>query len=129
MSEVLDLRQELETLLSDLLGTYTYPDGATTPAINVGFKVPEGVTATGLEVVISPEPSSQPMAMQGDKGVYREWLVVLRQWDDADVDSLRLAVERMIARWPEMTAPVVVPATYETLAQARVSVPQRVQVK
>lgn len=126
MSAVKDLRDELIRLLGDLLGQYTYPDNTTTPAINVGHEVPEGVKVEGLEAVIAPEPGVDPMPMQGDQAVKREWTVILRQWDDRDENTLREAVERAVARWPTMVSPIVIPATYETKAQARLSIPQRV---
>ena len=44
MASVLDIRNQIETLLVDQLGTYTLGNGATTPAISVreqGEPLPE----------------------------------------------------------------------------------------
>ena len=127
MSAVRDLRDKLINLIGDLLGTYTFVDSTTAPAIWVGAKVPEGTTVSGLEVVIAPDPEIDPMPMQVDRVVRRGWQVIIKQHDDNDVVTLHEATERLVAHWPEMGRPVVIPATYETLAQARLRIPQHVR--
>lgn len=55
-----ELREAVQAALRDAdvtLGTYRYPGGQTTPALYVGDP-PEGVTVTGLEVLIPATPES-----------------------------------------------------------------------
>ncbi|MBD3883849.1 hypothetical protein IFO70_18980 [Phormidium tenue FACHB-886] len=67
MIDVLELRNALETALVDELGTYTFPTGATTPAIAVdmgnGQYPPAGVKPEGLEcvIVVSPKVQTEPL--------------------------------------------------------------------
>ena len=56
----LQLREAVEAALRDgdvTPGTYTWPNGAQTPALYTGDP-PEGVTVTGLEVLIPATPDS-----------------------------------------------------------------------
>ena len=83
---VLELRTELATLLSASLGTYTLPNGATTPAIAVrssGEALSAGTTVTGLEVVVIRDPDLTPIPQYTDSGALRAWTVYLVDWSDA----------------------------------------------
>lgn len=92
----LELRQQIETALAGLLGTYKLPNGAVTPAIAVlkSYDVypPEGTTITGLEVVIL-YPTASPAATFESYKVQQEWTVYLKQWDRKK--SLHEAVARL----------------------------------
>jgi hypothetical protein len=83
---VLELRTELATLLSASLGTYTLPNGSTTPAIAVrssGQALSAGTTVTGLEVVVIRDPDLTPIPQYSDSGALRAWTVYLVDWSDA----------------------------------------------
>lgn len=83
---VLELRTELASLLSASLGTYTLPNGSTTPAIAVrssGQALSAGTTVTGLEVVIIRDPDLTPIPQYADAGALRAWTVFLVDWSDA----------------------------------------------
>lgn len=83
---VLELRTELASLLSASLGTYTLPNGSTTPAIAVrssGQALSAGTTVTGLEVVIIRDPDLTPIPQYADSGALRSWTVFLVDWSDA----------------------------------------------
>ena len=83
---ILELRNELATLLAAELGTYTLPNGATTPAIAVrssGETLPADTTCTGLEVVIIRDPDLTPIPQYTEAGALRTWTVFLIDWSDA----------------------------------------------
>ena len=83
---VLELRTELASLLSASLGTYTLPNGATTPAIAVrssGDSLSAGTSVTGLEVVIIRDPNLTPIPQYAESGALRTWTVFLIDWSDA----------------------------------------------
>ncbi len=83
---LLELRTELASLLSASLGTYTLPNGDTTPAISVrssGEALPTGTTVTGLEVVLIRDPDLTPIPQYTDSGALRSWTVFLIDWSDA----------------------------------------------
>jgi hypothetical protein len=83
---LLELRTELASLLSASLGTYTLPNGATTPAISVrssGEALPTGTSVTGLEVVLIRDPDLTPIPQYTDAGALRSWTVFLIDWSDA----------------------------------------------
>ena len=83
---VLELRTELASLLSASLGTYTLPNGATTPAIAVrssGDSLSAGTSVTGLEVVIIRDPNLTPIPQYAESGALRTWTVFLVDWSDA----------------------------------------------
>jgi hypothetical protein len=83
---LLELRTELASLLSASLGTYTLPNGATTPAISVrssGEALPTGTSVTGLEVVLIRDPDLTPIPQYTDSGALRSWTVFLIDWSDA----------------------------------------------
>ena len=80
------LRDNLRTALSADLGTYTYQDGSTTPAIyldegNMQYPLP-GTKVTGLEclVVMHPEVSITPVVGGADRETMSA-AVILKQWD------------------------------------------------
>ena len=83
---LLELRNELATLLSSALGTYTLPNGDTTPAIEVrssGEALPSSTKVEGLEVVIIRDPDLTPITQYTDSPSIRTWTVFLVDWSDA----------------------------------------------
>jgi hypothetical protein len=80
---ILQLRAEIEDLLTDELGVYTLPNGETTPAISVradGEALPAGTTAEGLEVVIIRDPDLTPILQYSEAGTLKRWIIFLVVW-------------------------------------------------
>ena len=115
-----DLRNELLTLLSDLLGTYT--GGAQTqPAINVGAASPKGYTIQGgLEVVIYPTPEMKLHREFSEGGITRMWRVVLKAWGAVDLVE---PTERILKAYPDAPEPQPVPETDISIGQITVFIP------
>lgn len=121
---LLELRNELETLLAAELGTYTLPNDATTPAISVrssGENLPTGTTATGLEVVIIRDPDLTPIPQYSDAGALRTWTIFLVDWSDA-VDLEPIGAYLIEAFPGTQTSTVAVPRTGGPQNQLRVSI-------
>ena len=103
LMELLQLRSTLEYALADLLGTYTYPGGATSPAFSVrtdGSDLPAGLQVTGLEVVLDATP--RPLVVQatytaGQSAVLQGYSLALYQWSGL---NLRPAQYRVAQLWP-----------------------------
>lgn len=96
------LQQRLIDALGPLLGTYTSLSGETTPAIVIDDtgNSPQGMSASGLEVVIQPEASASVTAMLGSNKIAAETTVLLKQWDLSDTtiaatEALLLAIDEI----------------------------------
>ena len=84
MASVLDIRNQIETLLVAQLGTYTLGNGYVTPAISVrgqGEPVPGNTKVSGVEVVIIKEPSLRPVSAYNNQKAFSQWNVELLDWD------------------------------------------------
>lgn len=83
MINVLTLRSEIADLLTGQIGTYTFKNGLSTPAIRVEpSHYPEEPKVSGLEVVISVESSLQVSPrLFNDRLVEAVSTVTLKQWD------------------------------------------------
>lgn len=80
---ILQLRTEIQSLLTAELGSYTLPNGETTPAISVrsgGETLAAGTTADGLEAVIIRDPDLIPLLQYSDADTLRRWVVYLVVW-------------------------------------------------
>jgi hypothetical protein len=121
---VLELRTELASLLSASLGTYTLPNGSTTPAIAVrssGESLPAGTTVTGLEVVIIRDPNLTPIPQYAEPGALRTWTVFLVDWSDA-VDLEPIAAYIIEAYAGTAVSPVAVPKGTGPQNQMRITI-------
>ena len=81
---ILQLRSEIEDLLTAELGVYTLPNGETTPAISVraeGEALPAGMTADGLEAVIIRDPEPTAILQYSEASILRRWVVYLVVWN------------------------------------------------
>lgn len=82
--ELLELREALETLLIDQLGTYRLSNGIYTPAVSVravGQSMIPGTTVTGMEMVIVRDPVLDPIIQYKFPEAFRTWTVYLVDWD------------------------------------------------
>lgn len=102
---LLSLRTELETTLTDVLGTYTLANGATTPAISVraaGDSLPAGTSVAGLECVILRDPEVIPIRQYSKEQAFNRWTIYLVDWDGNA--SLQSIAGRLIWAYPNSNA-------------------------
>lgn len=102
MTDLAALRAEIITVLGENLGTYTFSEGQTTPAIGIddgSDPFVEQPDRTGLEVIIQPDQDLElePM-LAGDKRLNASVYIVLKQWDIAD--TTKAARELLIKSLP-----------------------------
>jgi hypothetical protein len=102
---IAQLRDTIVNLLSaspNLIGSYTFPNGTTIPAIYVvGQKsVPTEWKATGLEVTIRQYPELLPEAGVGIVSVLQQWEVMVVQYNP-DGKEIATAMDRMVRRFPD----------------------------
>lgn len=84
--DVLTLRDELASLLTASLGTYTLSNGATTPAVSVravGRPMTPGTTVSGLELIVQRDPKPISIVQYRLPTAFAEWTLYLVQWGDA----------------------------------------------
>lgn len=88
MIDYLAIRQALETALASELGTYTFPEGQTTPAMAVVVgrnNYPQSATPSGLECVIVVDLGVGIRNLLNNS-YEKTWRadIVLKQWDTSD---------------------------------------------
>ena len=91
------LREVIESALGDELGTYTFENGLSAPAIayapNLSDYPPANTVVAGLEVVIlPPSPAISPL-LQG-YAVENQWFLYLKQWSPSKTP--RPALHRLL---------------------------------
>lgn len=125
MLDVRSLRTQIESALSDLLGTYTFVNGRTTPAFGVikGNEVypPDGTTIKGLEAILF-YPALDPMATLTGYRVKQKWTLHLKQWERGK--SVNPACDRILAN-SEILVEQIIPMP----AQERLGIPEGAQIK
>ena len=102
---IAQLRDTIVNLLSaspNLIGSYTFPNGTTIPAVYVvGQKsVPTEWKVTGLEVTIRQYPELLPAAGVGIVSVLQQWEVMVVQYNP-DGKEIASAMDRMVRRFPD----------------------------
>ena len=122
------LRDTITTLLTaspDLVGSYTFPNGAVIPAIYVvGQKsVPSEWKVSGLEVTMRQYPELLPTAGVGIVDVLQQWEVVLIQYNP-DGKQIAQAMDRMVRRFPDATVRYV-PGDDVAYERCRFIIPDR----
>ena len=127
MTAVLDLRTDLVTALSGVLGTYTLANGITTPAVDVraiGQGRETGTTVAGVELVIQRDPTLRPVRAQEAEAVMPEWTAFLVEWDSSSGTAAR-AAQLAVAAIPGCEAEVVeVPENVGPVHQYRLLIRQ-----
>lgn len=82
---VLLLRAELTELLRDELGTYSYPDGTTAPAVMVvkdqQADLPPYRNPEGLELVLRQDPLPSPVEQFLEPDCRESWELFLQDWN------------------------------------------------
>ena len=102
---ITQLRETIVELLSaspNLIGSYTFPNGTSIPAVYVvGQKsVPTEWKVTGLEVTIRQYPELLPEAGVGIVSVLQQWEVIIVQYNP-DGKEIADAMDRMVRRFPD----------------------------
>lgn len=119
-----DLRIQLETTLTSVLGTYRLPNGATTPAIAVrawGESLPAGTVVEGLEVVIIRDPEMVEITQYRRQVAFHRWTLFLVDWTGDT--SLQEVAGKLLWAYPGSNAvTVTVPQGVGPRGQMRVDV-------
>lgn len=121
---VRDLRIQLETILTDVLGTYHLPNGATTPAIAVrawgeGFSA--GTVVDGLECLIINDPEPVPIRQYRQEVAADRWTLFLVDWGGEA--ALQDIAGRLLWAYPGSNAVTVqVPKGVGPKAQMKVEI-------
>lgn len=103
-AELFDLLMADETI-SDGLGTYTFADGTTAPAmvpLFAGQTMPAGTTVDGIEISISRLPMYGPQALYDGVLLNPTFRIYVAAWGAAD--TLQAMAERVMALLPGATA-------------------------
>lgn len=98
----------LAALLADQLGAYTWPNGSSRAAINLG-EPPSDATASGLEVIVDDTPEYALRGRHNGTLVNRE-VVVRFIPHNATATTVSAAVERVAAAY-WTSSPVTIPAS------------------
>lgn len=115
-SSLPQVRQSLLDLFGSQLGTYTLPNGTTTPAIYVvgPRQVRPDWRVTGIECVLLNPPLLQDLGGVGTLKANRVWTLQFRCYDTSkDLGGIQLLAYRA---WPWAT-PRSVPQTDDTYEQ------------
>lgn len=102
------LRDDLESLLTGFLGSYTLPNGAVTPAVAVRADsegLAAGTKVTGLEMVLNRHPGLDPVRQYFMEECQRTYEVWLLAWS-ADA-KIREAAASIAIAYPGTTIEVV----------------------
>lgn len=81
--DVLTLRIELESLLADELGVYTFANGVKAPAISVratGEGMLPATSVTGIEAILRRNPDLEPINAYQREVALRIWTLFLVDW-------------------------------------------------
>ena len=102
---ITQLRETIVELLSaspNLIGSYTFPNGTSIPAVYVvGQKsVPTEWKVTGLEVTIRQYPELLPAAGVGIVSVLQQWEVMVAKYNP-DGKEIANAMDRMVRSFPD----------------------------
>lgn len=123
--QLLTFREELETLLADLLGTYTLANGAEVPAVsvrNTGELSPAGTVVSGLELIIQRNPRLKYVERYDTPLAFRLITVFLVSWDGSDPTP---AADLIVNAYPNAVATEVttidVPEGLGPQAQMRIT--------
>jgi hypothetical protein len=121
---ILELREALETLLVDQLGTYRLANGIHTPAVSVravGEPMIAGTTVNGMELVIVRDPQLEPITQYQSPEAFRRWTVYLVDWDGKQ--DLASSAAAILRQYPGTTMqPLDVPESLGPQHQMRLDI-------
>ena len=100
--DIIALRQTISALLSDLIGSYTLPNGSQQPAVWVEGEqgVPKGWKVQGLEVSIRQYPLRRSRPLMGMVQMRKAWEVKLFQYSPGG-PNLDTAIDRILRHFPD----------------------------
>ena len=101
---LIELRESLEILLGDLIGTYKLPQGTEIPAVYVDGNagVPKDWQVSGLEVSIRQYPARATRRLMSMVEMTVSWEVRLSQYNPEN-SSLDTAIDRLLRHFPDAT--------------------------
>jgi hypothetical protein len=119
--EATKLRDDLQTLLADDLGTYTTSKGKVYPAIRIKPPlVDPSWKISGLELSIHEQPQAPAtIPLTGEKLSKRWWNLELVQFDNSK--GLRSAIDKIERYYPHVVVRTKLP-TNTTFASAFISI-------
>jgi hypothetical protein len=99
---IIELRETLEGLLADIIGSYTLPNNTQIPAVYVDgrYGVPKNWQVTGLEVGIKQYPARASRPLMGMVEMRKSWEVRLAQYSPAS-EVMEDAVDRILRHFPD----------------------------
>jgi hypothetical protein len=99
--DIINLRENhIKPALQDLLGTYTYPNGYTRPAISVG-NPQNNLKVSGLEIVLPMLPENEKSIWLSNTIYYEDcWDIRLLQRDGCDNETFLEACNRLRRYFP-----------------------------
>lgn len=100
--DILQVRQTITALLSDLLGTYTLPNGTQQTAVWVDGEqgLPKGWKVQGLEASIRQYPIRRTRPLMGTVEMRKSWEVRLAQYSPSS-PNLDTAIDRILRHFPD----------------------------
>jgi hypothetical protein len=120
---ILELRNTIEILLADILGTYTLPNGSTVPAVYVDgrYGVPKDWKVDGLEASVRQYPSRRSRPLMGMVEMRKAWEVKLSQYNPSS-ENMDDAVDRILRHFPD-TSLTGFPSSDREYQYARLIIP------
>ena len=123
---LLELRTQITAALSSAavpLGTYTYPNGQTTPALWVDEGRPQpGLEVTGLEVVVYLNPNLKVTHTFKRTIVLRDWSCFLKNWSTTP-GIVEAALNAISSQFKHATNIRLIQAGAEGVERASFSIP------
>lgn len=100
--DIKQLRDTINQLLPDLVGTYTLPNGTQKPAVYVVGEqgVPKGWKVKGLEVTIRQYPRQTSRPLVGMVQINKNWELALVNYTPSS-KQLEEAVLRILRHFPD----------------------------
>jgi len=94
----LDLKNRVQSVLSDLIGSYLHPNGYIEPAVSVGSRHAEGIKVTGIEAIV-PKVFTIKSSQWIAGGVHQERYadIILIEWSG---DNLSACGDRLLRHFP-----------------------------
>lgn len=105
LMNILQLRDTVDQLLADLIGTYRLPNGTLKPALYVAGEngVPKGWKVEGLEVIMRQYPRQASRPMVGTVRINKTWELTLINYSPSS-QILEDAIGRMLRHFPDARA-------------------------
>jgi hypothetical protein len=94
--EILALREAIASALTDHLGVYHLPNGATTAALSVrdpGDGMAAGMSVAGLEAVITSVPELEQRLQYSSSPFLQTWTLTLIDWGGGDIEGATALVQ------------------------------------